>query len=100
MLVASIVVHLLYLGALLDDDLEHVLDLFEDEGETPGEHVHVLGQHVGVVCVVELLDVEVPVLDLNHSRLVVVDVAVVRRGEDGDHGGERLGAVPFMEFVA
>lgn len=50
--------------------------------------------------VIKLLNLELPLLDLDHGRLVVVHVAVVGGGEDRDHGGELGGAVPGVEFVA
>lgn len=70
-----------------------------DEGDGPGEDVHEVGQEVGVLRVVELLDVEHVVVELDHRALVVVRVAVVRRREDRDHQRE-VAVVPLVHLIA
>ena len=62
--------------------------LLADERERPGEHVHEVGQPVGVRRAVELADVHHVVLVLEDGSLVVVHVQVVGRREYGDQRRE------------
>jgi hypothetical protein len=72
------------LGSLHKHVEEDFDDFLGDEGEGPGEDVHVIGQHERVLRVVVLLYLDLIVLKAKDGRLVVVDVAVVGRREDRD----------------
>lgn len=50
-------------------------------------------------CVVELLDVQSVAFKFDDCAFVVVDVAVVGCGEDGDDHGELLGPIPLVHLV-
>ena len=80
--------------------IEHLRDLFSHKRHRPGENIHEIRQQVGVLRVVELLDVESIVLELYEGALVVVDVAVVGCRENRDHCREVGLAVPLVHLVA
>lgn len=90
---------IVYCGALLDDGLEHVLHLLKYEGKRPSKDVHVLREHVGMMSVVKLFDVEVAILNLHDGRFIVIDIAVVRGREHCDHCREVCCPIPFVELV-
>ena len=72
-------------STLLDDALQHFLHFLEHKWQRPREYIHVLRQHVRVMCVVELLYLDLALIYLNHCTLVVVHVAVVGRTEHCYH---------------
>ena len=76
------------LGAGAENGDEHVGNLLADEGKRPGENVHEVREPVGVRRAVELANVHNVVLVLQHGGLVVVNVEVVGRGENGHNTRE------------
>ena len=78
----------LFVGADAHDAHEHVDDFLAHERQRPREDVHEVRQPVRVRRRVELANVHDVVLVLHDRRLVLVDVEIVRRGEDGDQRGK------------
>ena len=72
-------------------DLSHLLG---NKREGPREKVHEVWKMVRMLCEVELQDVQGVVFELQNGALVVVDVTIVRRGEDGDEFSAVLDLVP------
>lgn len=70
----------------------HTRTLFSDERETPGERIHEVGKPVWVWGRVELTDVEHVALVFQDGGLVVIDIKVIRSGEEGHDGGEARGS--------
>jgi len=66
------------LSRLIGPSLRFPLTLLSNERQTPGKDVHEIWQPVRMRSTVELSDVHHIVLILEHRRLVVVDVKVVR----------------------
>ena len=67
------------------------LTLLSNKRQRPCEYIHKIGQPVWVRCAVELPDVHDVVLVFEDGGLVIVNVEVVRRTEDGHDTGETSG---------
>lgn len=67
------------------------LTLFPDEGQTPGERIHKVGQPVWMRSTIELSDIQDITLVLQNSGLVVIDIKVVRSGKESHDGRETGG---------
>ena len=87
------------LSALHEYVIQYLYDLLGDEGHGPGEDVHVVGQHERMLRVIVLLYLNLIVFEAKHRRLIVIYVAVIRRTENGNDGGEFGRPVPLMQFV-
>mmetsp|Transcript_99811 Transcript_99811/g.316835 ORF Transcript_99811/g.316835 Transcript_99811/m.316835 type:complete len:367 (-) Transcript_99811:660-1760(-) len=86
-------------GGRLEDEVEHLRDLLDHEGDAPRENIHKVGQVVRVGHAVELQDVEGAVVKLEDSALVVVDIAVVGGREYGDHRREARAGIRLVHLV-
>jgi len=79
---------------------QHVTYFLHQEGDTPFEEVHLLGQVERVHDVFILFNVHFIVLYQDNCSLVVIFAAIIWRAENCDYGWERLVAAPTVHFVA
>ena len=79
---------------------QHITYFLHQEGDTPFEEVHLLGQVEWVHDVFILFNVHFIVLYQDNCSLVVIFTAIIWRAENCDYGRERLVATPTMHFVA
>mmetsp|Transcript_39827 Transcript_39827/g.86833 ORF Transcript_39827/g.86833 Transcript_39827/m.86833 type:complete len:440 (+) Transcript_39827:188-1507(+) len=80
-------------------DLHDGGDVLGQEGNAPVEHVHDVGEHLGLLALALLLDFDVGALEFEDGALVALVAALIRGREDGDHLGEDLVVVLQVELV-
>mmetsp|Transcript_3389 Transcript_3389/g.5704 ORF Transcript_3389/g.5704 Transcript_3389/m.5704 type:complete len:377 (-) Transcript_3389:856-1986(-) len=91
------------LAAVREESVEHLGDAVAEEGHRPLQHVHVVGQLVGLhnlIAHVELLDLQALVFHAlrdGDGRPVLVGAAVVGGGEDRYDQGVVLLALPHVQ---
>ena len=66
---------------MLQDVEEDFSHFFHYKWDRPAKDVHEVGKNVRMRCVVKLLDIDLLTFELDNRSLIVVDVAVIRRGE-------------------
>lgn len=84
--------------ALLQYVIQHACNLLCEEGQRPTEEIKPLGQLIGWLRVRVLFQLQIIILENEHTRFVLVAAAVVGRGEDRDYVRERVLGAPSVHL--
>jgi hypothetical protein len=79
--------------------VQNLHHLFGYKRDTPGKYVHEVRQNIRMLSKVVLLNVQGIVFKFDNGTPVVVDVAVVRSGENCYYYWEVIGPVPLVKLV-
>ena len=86
--------------ALFEDVKQHLHHFLCDKRNWPSKYIHEVRQYIRMRSVIELLDIQRIWFKFYYCSFVVVDITVIRRGENSDYDWKFRWAIPFVHFIS